>query len=34
MFVHVPGIVPLHVWHVGHDESPQHTPSTQWPLVH
>jgi hypothetical protein len=34
MFVHVPGVAPAHVWHVGHDGSAQQTPSTQFPLVH
>ena len=32
--VHVPGVVPLQVWHVPHAALPQQTPFTQLPLMH
>jgi hypothetical protein len=32
--VHVPGAVPLQVWHVPHAGLPQQTPFTQLPLMH
>ena len=34
MFVQVPGVPPLQVWHVAHDAEPQQTLSTQLPLKH